>query len=90
MSLILKGIDLPKGGSIRLIITSCGDVVEVWRDGLAKEYHPNKVIQIPKNHGRIGDLDALDQKCSAPNWCVWLSEIEDAPALLEKEDEQDG
>ena len=60
MSLILKGIDRSKDGiPIRLIITSNGDVVEVWRDGLAKAYYPNSAIQIPKNHGRLIDGDEL-------------------------------
>ena len=60
MSIILKGIDLPKDGKpIRLVITSSGDVVEVWRDGLEKAYHPNSVVQIPKGHGRLIDADLL-------------------------------
>ena len=60
MSIILKGIDLPTDGeSIRLVITSRGDVVETWRDGLAKAYHPCQAVQIPKEHGRVGDLDGV-------------------------------
>ena len=60
MSLILKGIDLPTDGKpIRLVITSNGDAVEVWRDGLAKAYHPNSAIQIPKDHGRLIDADEI-------------------------------
>lgn len=73
MSFIVKGIDLPKDGeSIRLVITSSGDVVEVWRDGLAKAYHPCQAVQIPKGHGRIGDMDGV------------IKQIDESPTFASK------
>lgn len=43
-------------------------------------------------HGRLIDADALAAKCDDPHWCVWLSDIEDAPTVIpadpaEEEDE---
>lgn len=45
------------------------------------------IIPVP-DHGRLGDLDALADKCDAPYWCVWLSDIDDAPTVIpsDKED----
>ena len=105
MSLILKGIDLPTDGeSIRLVIASSGDVVEVWRDGLAKAYYPNKAAQIPKGHGRLIDADALETVFKDMAKCEWnqkvfpiswayafedtIDEIQDAPTILEAEEEK--
>ena len=33
-------------------------------------------------HGRLIDGDALEAQCDDPYWCVWLSEIEDAPTII--------
>ena len=86
MSLILKGIDLPTDGeSIRLVIASSGDVVEVWRDGLAKAYYPNKAVQIPKGHGSIKDVDKI--KLMARLGEVDIDRIDNAPTILDKERE---
>jgi hypothetical protein len=30
---------------------------------------------------RLIDADALINQCDAPNWCVWMSEIDDAPTI---------
>ena len=29
------------------------------------------------------DADALAAKCDEPYWCVWLSDIESAPTIIE-------
>lgn len=55
MSLILKGIDLPHE-EINLTITKDG---RIYFDN---KYHLiAEAIQIPKGHGRIGDLDELQK-----------------------------
>lgn len=93
MSIILKGIDMTSDGKpIRLVITSNGDVVEVWRDGLAKAYHPNCAIQIPKGHGRLIDEIEVkkaqfiinDQWGSYP--VISLGNLHCAPTILEAEE----
>ena len=30
---------------------------------------------------RLFDANALRAKCDAPHWCVWMSEIDDAPTV---------
>lgn len=59
MSLILKGIDMPnKGKTRRLEIFDDGSIYEdkgaEWQG-----YPQGSAIQIPKDHGRIGDLDGV-------------------------------
>ena len=47
------------------------------------EYCP--LVEIPP-HGRLIDADILASMCDAPNWCVWLTEIYDAPTIIEAEE----
>ena len=81
MSLILKGIDMPKG-----------------TDGLSITFHSQygamethildvaQVIQIPKGHGRIGDLDELQVNViKAMTYGDALYEVKHHPAILESE-----
>lgn len=60
MSIILKGIDLPKEGRLKLEITSDG---LVWIDK-GKEFYAHKdyALQIPTPHGRLIDWDAFNNK----------------------------
>lgn len=30
---------------------------------------------------RLIDANALREKCDAPHWCVWMSEIDDEPTV---------
>lgn len=50
------------------------------------EYCP--LVEIPP-HGRLIDADILASMCDAPNWCVWLTEIYDAPTIIEAEESGD-
>lgn len=88
MSMILKGIDRPKMGEKRRItIFDNGDVVvkeERWDEDGYKHYKTSydvEAIQIPKDHGRIGEIDR-----------VWNDEggeqFYDEPVLLEAEEEE--
>lgn len=101
MSLMIKGINLPdKGDVIHLEIYSDGSV---W-DKSNWEPHPPKAsaIQIPKDHGRLIDADALEtvfkdmakcewnQKVSPISWAYafedTIDEIDNAPTILEAEE----
>ena len=44
-----------------------------------------EVVEIPP-HGRLIDADALAAQCDDPYWCVWLSDIEDSPVIIEAEE----
>jgi len=70
MSIILKGIDLPSenqtivvevfpNGRCAVMKTEKGECYELTTKGKAK------AIQIPKDHGRLGDLDYLYDRFKA-------------------------
>ena len=40
------------------------------------------LIEVPETHGRLIDGDALAAKCDSPYWCVWLSDIDNAPTII--------
>lgn len=86
MSFIVKGIDLPKG-------TDGLSITFHSQDG-AMETHildATQAIQIPKGHGRIGDLDELAKHMKRNNpqtsKIKWMSIVtEGAPTILEVEE----
>lgn len=70
----------PGAHSIRLFVREDG-TASIW--GL-EEYIPHEpleVILVP-DHGRLIDADVLRSLCDDPHWCVWLSEIDDAPTII--------
>ena len=93
MSLILKGIDLPKEGELTFIAV-CNDgraykmampPTGVLRLGPYADLH--QAIQIPKGHGRLIDADAvedeLDERCGQLSAEI----VRNAPTILEAEEE---
>ena len=56
MSIILKGIDLPKKGTIKLEIEPNGIV---WAEGKDWQSYTESAIQIPKGHGRIFEVHEI-------------------------------
>lgn len=98
MSIILKGIDLPKEGEeITLAIFHDGDIVS-YKYWLPKEA---EAIQIPKGHGDIKDeneiIKRLEEKEKEPkyqhdtdDWWVGIIDAEDvvnsSPMILEAEE----
>ena len=69
MSILIKGIDLPKEGEkITLAIFHDGDIVS-YKYWLPKEA---EAIQIPTPHGRIIDADLFEEiiKDSVPAWTI--------------------
>lgn len=71
MSLILEGVDLPKGQSLMVFIANNGKVVCSGEEGVKT----TKAIQIPKDHGIIVDM------------AKWVTEYDkaDKEILLEAE-----
>lgn len=39
------------------------------------------VSEKTSNEKRLIDANALRAKCDAPHWCVWMSDIDDAPTV---------
>ena len=84
MSLILKGIDLPYE-EINLTITKDGRIY------LDNKYHLiAEAIQIPKDHGRIGDLDELQKaiKTDIMGGLNYGYFIRNTPTILESEEDK--
>lgn len=92
MSMILKGIDLPKEGlTTNINILSNGDIYVSAFDGTRTNYEVlrNSAIQIPKGHGRLGDLDELEksiEEVDRPDGYTALVHIKYAPTILEAEE----
>ena len=85
MSIILKGIDLPEEGQRLKIIVCHNGKIFIDKRTYSEEA---EAIQIPKGHGRIGDLDEL-QKAIRTDIMGGLNYerfIEDAPTILEAEE----
>jgi hypothetical protein len=105
MSIILKGIDLPKENLrvICLFPNGAEELVVLDADSGATAGRPIQVIQIPKGHGRLIDADALETVFKDMAKCEWnqkafpiswayafedtIDKIEDAPTILEAEEE---
>ena len=39
------------------------------------------IMKKTSNEKRLIDANALRAKCDAPHWCVWMSDIDDAPTV---------
>lgn len=83
MSLILKGIDLPKE-EINLTITKDGRIY------LDNKYHLIAVaIQIPKGHGAIkdtGEIIKLFRRVTSINKSIMIDAIQQTDTILEQEE----
>lgn len=89
MSLILKGIDLPKDRDcVNLSIYQNGDVYEQMDNGFYIIINA-EAIQIPKGHGRLIDADELKEsieEVDRPSGYTALVHIQYAPTILEAEE----
>lgn len=86
MSIIIKGMDMPKE-EINITITKDGRIY------LDNKYHMiAEAIQIPKGHGRLIDENKVAQiVLNLPSGEYWsdnaiLSMLDDAPTILEAEE----
>lgn len=99
MSILIKGIDMPKDYVLRIEIEPNGTVWEEGRDWIK---HRQSAIQIDRPHGRLIDGDKLratlqrwtedewNQKASPVSWAYAYEDIidliDDAPTILEAEE----
>ena len=96
MSIILKGIDLPKEGELRLIISKNGMICGAEYPKVRHAYPLNldaEAIQISKGHGRLIDADEAmkqlqaDKREAFTKHDVWLMLSKyGAPTILEAEE----
>lgn len=81
MSILIKGMQMPKDGNETIIrILPDGTVLDQYGHHLAIT-----AVPVPP-HGRLIDADALAAKCDEPYWCVWRSDIDDAPTIIPAEE----
>ena len=89
MSIILKGIELPKEGEdITLEINHKGEV-RVYSTELKETDTDAEAIQIPTPHGRLIDADKLREnieEVDRPDGYTALVHIKYAPTILESEE----
>ena len=81
MSVYIKGFPLPNNcGACPLRLAWC-------RERIYMVTRPERCPLVPvPPHGRLIDADALAAQCDDPYWCVWLSDIEDAPTIIPAEE----
>lgn len=98
MSIILKGIDMPKCSNEDIMVVIRRDKAEVWQTGYKER--TVEAIQIPTPHGRIVDADDIKAKCinevfeSMGTVAItdpypddeWADDICDVPTILEAEE----
>lgn len=79
MSILIKGIDLPrKGKIIKLEIEDDGTV---WEIGKEWEHYGLSATQIPTPHGRLVDVDKIF------TYSHWEEQaVSEAPTILEVEE----
>ena len=89
MSIILKGIELPKEGEdITLEINHKGEV-RVYSTELKETDTDAEAIQIPTPHGRLIDADKLREnieEVDRPDGYTALVHIKYAPTILKAEE----
>lgn len=91
MSVLIKGMEMPKCEPLMIRITPDGEVHYVGAVG--QSVKRTKAIEIPP-HGRLIDADALTELVETEfrNWeedydaSQFLGDIEDAPTIIEAEE----
>lgn len=89
MSIILKGIDLPKEGEHIVTLIKSNGKCTYWKQdteyGICEPMQTVEAIQIPKRHGDIKDIntveDELDERCGQLSAEI----VRNAPTILESE-----
>ena len=87
MSIILKGIDMPKCSNEDILVVIRRNKAEVWQTGYKER--TVEAIQIPTPHGRLIDADELKEsieEVDRPSGYTALVHIQYAPTILEAED----
>lgn len=94
MSIILKGVDLPKEGEVK-VIDMYGDGSIFVDNGTEYKMCPQgSAIQIPEGHGRLIDEKEVKKMShdvilgnGAKHRCIDATRMYEAPTILESEEE---
>jgi hypothetical protein len=94
MSFIVKGIDLPEEGQqLKIIVCQNGQTIIDMRTYTEEA----EAIQIPKDHGRIGDLDGVIKRIDkSPTFAskykdtarLFIDAYSDSNTILEEEEQE--
>lgn len=95
MSIVINGFDKPDNClSCPFNHASCYcniTKVEIDRDDYTSSACP--ITQLPKGHGRLKDVDWIDDNCDGHysdkdgSWCYAWKDIDNAPTIVEAESE---
>ena len=94
MGVYIKGMEIPKScADCALYRFGCTMEAKCWNMCAASGKDLDNLFDIGvpvwcplvpvPEHGRLIDADILAAKCDDPYWCVWLSDIDDAPTIIE-------
>lgn len=89
MSIIIKGLDMPKEGVwYNIVITSNGKgfVDVVSKDNALTNTESIQAVEISTPHGRLIDADALPKDMFLDTPIVLQKDIDNAPTILEAEE----
>ena len=79
--LLIKGMEMPiEGEAVVLVLSKENGIMMAEVDEYCGAVY--EAVHISP-HGRLVDADELEALCDAPYWCVWLSDIRDAPTVIE-------
>lgn len=86
MSILIKGMEMPTEGNWKTIrIYPDGTcAVPNWQGDCTLIKGATAVSIRP--HGDLIERDTLAAQCDDPYWCVWLSDIEEAPTVIPAEE----
>lgn len=87
MSILIKGVDLPKEGEdITLEINHKGEV-RAYSTKLKEVDTDLQATQIPTPHGRLIDADVIKNELGVSDEDIYVSEIlADAPTIIKAEE----
>ena len=96
MSVLIKGMDMPqycddcplKAGGYCMMQKDENGLI--WFDNLRDKMRNCPLVEIPVPHGRLGDLDALEEMYDYEGWIETAISINAAPTVLEAERKDDG
>ena len=88
MSILIKGIDLPKDDNYIVLEIEKNGTVEAYSSTFGEVDGDPIAVQIPRPHGRLGDLDILLEESLREGAYNYVDswQIAEQPTILEAEE----